>query len=45
MPTEDALHVPGFRNGCYYGRPADCCWVCFLRLLATAVRRAVTNRL
>lgn len=41
MPTEDALHVPSFRNGCYYGRLADCCWLCLLRLVGAAVRRVV----
>jgi hypothetical protein len=41
MPTDDALHVPAFRDGCYYGRPADCCWLCYCRLLASTVCRAV----
>ena len=29
----DRLHVPSFRNGCYYNRLVDCCWLCYGRLL------------
>jgi|GEM_PF-2622166 len=34
-------HFPAERNGCYYERLSDCCWLCYLRLvLAAATNRA-----
>lgn len=26
-------HFPEERDGCYYERPEDCCWLCYLRIL------------
>lgn len=34
-------HFPDERNGCYYQRVADCCWLCYLRM----VRSAIATRL
>ncbi len=25
-------HFPSYRNGCYYRRLSDCCWLCMVRL-------------
>ncbi|KPN32311.1 hypothetical protein SY89_03079 [Halolamina pelagica] len=33
-----ARHFPAEQNGCYYGRVADCCWLCYFRLLGAAVK-------
>jgi hypothetical protein len=26
-------HLPSYRDGCYYDRVEDCCWICYLRLI------------
>lgn len=33
------VHVPLWSRGCYYGRPASCCWLCWLRLVWVVLRR------
>lgn len=30
---KDRRHYPEERDGCYYQRPTDCCWLCLLRIL------------
>lgn len=32
------LHLPRWTKGCYYGRPASCCWLCWGRLFAATIR-------
>lgn len=31
------LHVPNWRQDCWRGRPDGCCWLCYGRLLTTAL--------
>lgn len=30
---EHERHLPSYRDGCYYGRVEDCCWICYWRLI------------
>lgn len=30
---EHERHIPSYRDGCYYERVEDCCWICYLRLI------------
>lgn len=32
------LHFPSERQGCWYERPADCCWLCRLRRAGSTKR-------
>lgn len=34
------VHVPSHRNGCYYHRVEDCCWVCYWRIVWALSRSA-----
>ena len=34
-------HLPAERDGCYYQRVDDCCWLCLLRMLRHGVRAAL----
>lgn len=36
-----ARHFPAERDGCYYGRVVDCCWLCYGRLVWAALRTRV----
>lgn len=39
--TEEARksnHCPKETKGCYYERLEDCCWLCILRILRTAIK-------
>ena len=33
IDDRERRHVMQFRNGCYYERPQDCCWLCLLRFI------------
>ncbi len=38
------MHIPEVRSGCYYARPTDCCWLCYLRIVGASLRHLVTAR-
>ena len=40
---KDNVHFPEFKNGCYYGREEDCCWVCFVRFILSPLRQPVPD--
>ena len=38
-----ALHLPGYREGCYSQRPSDCCLLCFCRVAGRSVARTIED--
>lgn len=40
---EDKVHFPAFKKGCYYGRPEDCCWFCFIRCCVSPLRQPIPD--
>jgi len=36
---EGRIHLLRWSKGCYYGRPSECCSLCWLRLLTAPLRR------
>lgn len=40
---EGNAHVPEFKNGCYYGREEDCCWICFVRFILSPLWQPVPD--
>lgn len=31
-------HFPAERDGCYYERPLDCCWLCYVRIWLSIIQ-------
>lgn len=42
---EGRLHVPSYRDGCYYNRLTDCCFVCLFRIGTSSPISPVKQRL
>lgn len=41
---EGKRHAPTYRDGCYYGRMGDCCWMCLLRKIISPATLPVRYR-
>lgn len=39
------LHVPSYKDGCYYGRVEDSCWLCVIRVATGATTSPLRYRI
>jgi hypothetical protein len=38
------IHIGAKCDGCYYGRPTNCCVLCYLRLIGAIIKRGLGRK-